>query len=433
MGVRSLLTSEIIDTVEVIRDPYLRATTYAKIGERLAKIKDARFRLVFLKAIETAKEIDDPVKMLRALLSIGYSMKKANLRSSKKLYQRVLEDSRELPDQVRDELMALAARYMLGLGEINEATIYAMEIKNPELRDTVLLQIIRRNTSLIGTEKVRVAYRIRKSKMALENISMEPYRSKALIEIMKSYFIMGSYENGIATVGQIAMKEWAKYAFKEALFFLKEHGVIEKYVSNLKSLASDLVEKFGEDFKIELGVAFALAGEPVEAADLLRKLGGKEALKEVAIRLLEVAPRHLPPFIRTLNEVEATEVGKVLLNRFLENPGDGDWETIRAIWERSRSEEVRVKIARYSLIRGDLEGAMKVADAIGDERLRSIVLADIAHRLLKMGDVSKAIDVALGVRDPKFSSILIAEVLIKALDSEIEAKVVVNGKAKNHT
>ncbi|ASJ03324.1 prenyltransferase [Thermococcus profundus] len=427
-----MLTSEIIDTVEVIRDPYLRATTYAKIGERLARVKDAKFKLVFLKAIETAKEIEDPVKMFRALLSIGYSMKKANLRSAKKIYQRVMEDSRELPGPVRDDLMALAARYMLGLGEISEAVIYAMEIKNPELRDTVLLQIIRRNTSLIGTERVRVAYRIRKSKMALEHISTEPFRSKALIEIMKSYFLMGSYENGIATVSQIAQMEWAKYAFKEALFFLKEHGVIEKYVANLKSLARELVEKFGDDFKIELGVAFALAGEPVEAADLVRKLGGKEALTEVALKLLEIAPRYLPPFIRALNEIEATEVGKAILNRFLEKPSEGDWETVRAIWERSRSEELKVKIARYTLVKGDLDGAMRIADTITDEKLRSIVLADISHRLLKMGDVSRAIDVAMEVRDPKFSSILIAEILIGALDREIEAKVVVNGKAKNH-
>ena len=428
-----MLIREIIETVEVIRDPYLRATTYAKIGERLARVRDAKFKLVFLKAIETTREIDDPVKTFRALLSIGYSMKKAGLRSAKKIYQRVLEDSRELPDPVRDELMVLAARYMLGLGEINEAIIYPMEVKNPSLRDTVLLQIIRRNTSLIGTEKVRVAYRIRKSKMALENISTEPHRSKALIEIMKSYFLMGSYENGIATIREIEQREWAKYAFKEALFFLKERGVIEKYVPNLKELAKYLVEKFGDEFKIELGVAFALAEEPVEAADLLRKLDGDKALVEVAIRLLEVAPRYLPAFIRVLNEREATEVGRAVMNRFLENPDEGDWETIRAIWERSRSEEVRVKIARYSLVKGDIDGAMKVVEHIENERLRSIVLADIAHRLLKMGDVSRAIDVALEVRDPKFSSILIAEILIGALDREIEAKVVVNGKAKNHS
>jgi len=426
-----LLTSEIIDTVEVIRDPYLRATTYAKIGERLAKVKDAKFKLVFLKAIETTKEIEDPVKMFRALLSIGYSMKKAGLNTSKKLYLRVVDDSKAFPSPVRDDLMALASRYMLGLGEINEAIMYAMEIENSELRDGILLQIIRRNTSLIGTERVKVAYRIRKSKMALEQISSEPYRSKAIIEIMKSYFLMGSYENGIGVINEIGVKEWAKHAFKEALFFLKERGIIEKHVPALKALAKELVEKFGEDFKVELAIAFAIAGEPVEAADLLRKFGDGNALVETALRLVDVAPRSLPSFIRVLNSKEASEVGRAVMNRFLERPDDGDWESIRAIWERSNSEEVRVKIARYSLVRGDIEGAMKVAEVIKDERLRSVVLADIAHRLLKMGDVSKAVDVALGVKDQRFSSILVAEILLNALDREISEKVVVNGKAKN--
>lgn len=425
-----MIIDEIVETVEAISDPYLRATTYAKIGERLARIKDPKFKLVFLKSIETTRLIDDPAKMMKALLSIGYSMRKAGLKTSKKVYQRVVEDSQNLPTPVRDELMALAARYMLGLGDINDAIIYAGEIENPRLRDTVLLQVIRRNTSLIGAERVKVAYRIRKSKMALELISSEPFRSKALIEIMKSYFLMGSYENGIGVINRIELKEWAKHAFKEALFFLKEHGVLERYVLNLKVLARDLVEKFGDDFKVELAIAFALTEEPAEAVDLLRKFGEGEAFVETAMRLLDVAPRHLADLIRFMSDREASIVGKAIMNRFLERPEEGDWEIIRAIWERSGSEEVWVKIARYSLIKGDIDGAMKVAERIKSEHLRSIVLADVAHRLLKMGDISRAIDVALEVRDKKFASILMAEILLSAADMEIEQRVVANGKTK---
>ncbi len=425
-----MLIPEIISTAEVIRDPYLRAVTYAKIGERLSKARDPNFKLVFLKAVETAKMIDDPVKMLRALLSIGYSMRKAGLKTSKKLYQRVVEDSADLPPPVRDELMAVAARYMLGLGGIGDAIIYASKIEDPKLRDTVLLQIIRRNTSLIGTEKVRVAYRIRKSKMALELITTEPARSKALIEIMKSYFLMDSYENGIGTIGRIKLKEWAKHAFKEALFFMKERGVLERYVLNLKTLAKELVEKFGDEFKVELAISFALAEEPLEAVDLLRKFGEKEILVNAALRLLEVSPHSLPNFIRVLREDEATLVGKAIMNRFLEKPDEGDWETVRALWERSKSDELRVKIGRYSVLKDDIDDALRIASAIKDERLRSIVLADVAHRLLKIGDVSRAIDVALGVRDPRFSSILVAEILLSALDREIDRRVMVNGAAK---
>ncbi|ASJ00563.1 prenyltransferase [Thermococcus gorgonarius] len=425
-----MVIDEIIETVETIPDPYLRATTYAKIAERLAKINDKRFKFVFIKAIETSKNIEDPVKVMKALLSIGYSMAKSGLKTSKKVYQRVVEDSKSLPAPIRDELMALAARYMLGLGEINEAIYYASEIKSEGLRDAVLLQIIRRNTALIGSEKVKVAYRIRKSKMALEMIHSEPFRSKALIEIMKSYFLMGSYENGINVIKEIGLREWAKYAFKEALFFLKEYGVLERYVIPLKELSKELVEKFGEDFKIELAIAFALTGEPFEAADLIRKLDGKELLVEASLRLLDVSPKHLADFIRTLNDREAAVVGKAVMNRFLEKPEDGDWEVVRAIWERTGNEEVMVKMVRYSLLRGDVEGAMRVAERIRSERLRSIALADIAHSLLKLGNVSRAIDVALEVRDRRFSSILMAEILLSAADTEIEKKVIANGTAK---
>ncbi|WP_010478084.1 hypothetical protein [Thermococcus zilligii] len=425
-----MVIDEIVETVEAIPDPYLRATTYAKIAERLAKINDTRFKSVFIRAIEASKKIEDPVRLMRALLSIGYSMARSGLRTSKKVYQRVVEDSKSLPAPVRDELMALAARYMLGLEEISEAIYYAGEIKSGELRDTVLLQVIRRNTALIGLEKVKVAYRIRKSKMALEMIHSEPSRSKALIEIMKSYFIMGSYENGINVIKEIELREWAKHAFKEALFFLKEYGVLERYVIPLKELAKELVEKFGEAFKIELTIAFALAGESHEAADLMRKLDGEELLVEASLRLLDVSSKHLADLIRALNDREAAAVGKAVMNRFLENPERGDWEVVRAIWERTENEEVMVKIVRYSLIRGDVEGAIRVAGRIRSERLRSIALADIAHSLLKLGDISRAIDVALEVRDVRFSSILMAELLLSATDVEIEKKVVTNGTAK---
>jgi len=160
-----MLVNEILSSVEVIPDPYVKSVTYAKIGERLSKARNKASKTAFLKAMETAKSIDDPAAMFRALLSVGYSMGRAGLKSAKRIYSHVMEDSRILPQPQRDVIMRLASLYMLALGEINEAITYALEITNPTMRDEVLLTIIRVNTRMIEREKVKVAYRLRKSRL----------------------------------------------------------------------------------------------------------------------------------------------------------------------------------------------------------------------------------------------------------------------------
>ncbi|WP_148883484.1 prenyltransferase [Thermococcus aciditolerans] len=419
-----MIVKEILASVEAIPDPYIKSVTYAKIGERLAKAREGSYKTAFLKALETAKEIEDPVKMFRALLSVGYSLGRAGLKSSKRIYQGVLEDSRVLPAPQRDVIMRTAAAYMLALGEVAEAILYALEVKNRTLRNEILLEVIRANTKMIGREQLKAASRIRKSKLALEYIDGEPYRSKALLELIKAYLALGSYENGISMILEIEVKEWARHAFKEVAFYLKDREVLGHYIDSLEAVANGLIEKFGEEFTEELALAFALSGEGVSAAELIRRLkNSEEVFVKIALDLLERDHNVLPAFISPLEDDEAELVGRAVMNRILERPELGGWEIIRAIGKSTSSEEVWAKIARYYVITGELEGAMKVGGLLRDERLRSIVMADIAHHLVKKGDVERAIDAALEVRDPKFSSILVSEILIKALEQELPGRV----------
>ncbi|AFL95702.1 hypothetical protein CL1_1503 [Thermococcus cleftensis] len=419
-----MIVKEVLASVEVIPDPYIKSVTYAKIGERLVKARDRNYKTAFLKALETAKEIEDPVKMFRALLSVGYSLHRAGLKSSKRIYQGVLEDSRILPPPQRDVIMATAARYMLALGEIGEAITYALEIEDVKLRDDVLLEIIRANTRMIEKEQLKVAYRLRKSKLALEYIEEEPHRSKALLEIIKAYIALGSYENGISLIRSIGVKEWARQAFKEVSFYLKERDVLGHYIDSLEAVAQELIEKFGEEFTEDLALAFALSGEGVPAIELIRgRENGEEVMTRIALELLERDHDVLPAFIAALNEREAEIVGRAVMNRILEKPELGNWEIIKAIGKSTPSEEIWAKIARYYVIMGELEGAMKIGSILRDTRLHSVVMADVAHHFLKKGDVERAIDAALEVREPKFSSLLISEILVKALEQELPRRV----------
>ncbi|MDK2913444.1 MAG: hypothetical protein PWQ79_359 [Thermococcaceae archaeon] len=418
-----MLVKEIIKTVEIIPDPYVRAVTYAKIGERLAKARDKSYKTAFLKAMESAKAIEDPVKTLRALLSVGYSMGRAGLKSSKRIYSQVLEDSRLLPQPQRDVLMRLASSYMLGLGEVGEAITYALEISDQELRDETLLTIIRFNTRRIERESIKVAYRLRRSKMALEYMEKEPYRSRAVLEIIKSHIALGSYETAVYYLNLITEPEWAKQAFKEVLFLLRDKGVLDHLLDSLESVAETFVERFGEGFIPELALSFALAGKGAEAVRLLRRLESIEEMKRIAMQLLELDGSVVGEFVSALNEEEAAVVGKALMNAILENPKLGSDEIVNAIGSSTQSEEVWVKVARYYSLRGDLALVRKIARVIKTPELRSVVMADIAHRLLKEGKVEEAIDAALEVRDKKFSSIIVAEILINALEMELKEEV----------
>ncbi|ASJ05053.1 prenyltransferase [Thermococcus barossii] len=419
-----MIAKEVLASVEVIPDPYIKSATYAKIGERLAKARDNLYKTAFLRAIETAKEIEDPVTMFRALLSVGYSMGRAGLKSAKRIYQGVLEDSRMLSTAQRDLIMQSAAGYMLALGEVNEAITYALEIENPRVRNEILLEILRANTRMIGKEHLRVAYRLRKSKLIVDYIDSEPHRSKAMLELIKAYLFLESYENAISLLREIQVKDWARQAFKEVAFYLKEKDVLGHYIDALETVANDLIGKFGRDFTVELAFVFALSGEGVPALDLIRRLDNSESIiVEMALELLERDHDVLPSFISAMTEEEVALVGKVIMNKILENPKKGSWAIVKAIGNGTSSEEVWAKIARYHVLKGELEGAMRIGSLIQDERLRSIIMADVAHHLVKRGEVERAIDAALEVRNPRFSSILVSEILIKALEQELPGRV----------
>ncbi|WP_297508898.1 prenyltransferase [Thermococcus sp.] len=414
-----MLAQEVLESVASIPDPYVRAITYAKVGERLAKAREPAFREAFIRALETAKEVDDPLKMLRALVSVGYMMGRAGIRSYKRIFLQVSEDSALLPAKVRDEVMRSIALSLLRLGEIGEAVTYAVEIKDQRLRQETMVVIVRQVARSIERRPIRVAYSLRKIRLALEYITDEPYRSKALLELMKAFIALKSYENALATVREMGSKEWARQAFKELIYRLKAQGVLENYIGLIEELAGEMVERFGESFTRELATAFALSGKGDVAAELMERLGDEEETVELALELLRRYPRGLPSFIYALEPETSLPVGKAIMNAILERPERGDWGVIKAVVEKTGSEDILAKVARFYVLKGRVEEARKIGSALEDLHLRSVVMADVARHYLKEGDVDKAIDAALEVRDARYTSMLMSEILLKALDAEL--------------
>ena len=414
-----MLIEEIISSVEAIRDPYLRAVTYARIAEKLATIDDEHFKTAFTKAFDSVDKITNPVMMFKALLTVACSFKKIGAKSANKVFQRILEDSRVLSPTDRDSLMQSASKYIAGIGDISTAIIFAMEIQNSQLRDKALLDIIKKNTAMLEKEHIKIAYRLRKTKLALESISSEPYISEAYIELIRLYLHLGSYEKAINLLDEIKKRPWAKLAFKEIVFYLKDKNELNHYVPILYQAAESLSKKFGNEFLVEMAMALALNGA-VESA--IKLIGGlEEGLVYITRDLLEKNQDVLPDLIKALPPGKKKTVGKEIMNHLLEHPERGDNELIKAIREIN-SEEIMVKLVRYYILIGNVEEGRKVALNIKNTHLRSVALADVAHGFLKKNEVAEAIDAALEVKDPKFSSILVSEILLKALDNEINKR-----------
>ncbi|WP_367883305.1 tetratricopeptide repeat protein [Thermococcus peptonophilus] len=229
---------------------------------------------------------------------------------------------------------------------------------------------------------------------------------------------MGSYERALATIREIeSPPDWAKIAFKELTFSLNKRGVIDKFIGGLSELANEFSSRFGADFVIELAEAFLLAGKPDIAVRMLHNLEDSlHAISEVALDVLEKNPAIIPDFLEVLSDEDARIVGKLLMDKILENPTKALEEVVKAVARRVRSEAMWVKVARYYTLLGEVETARNIGGVVlQDPKLRSIVLADVARSYLKQNRIEEAIDAALEVRDRKFASLLMSEILVRAL------------------
>ncbi|GAB6134650.1 prenyltransferase [Thermococcus prieurii] len=414
-----MLIEEALKSVAAIPDPYIRAVTYAKMGEKLAVARNPLYREAFLSAFESLSGIDDPYALMKALISIGSSLGRSGLKAYKRVFARILNESRFLAHPQRDEILRTASLALVSFGDVGEAINFALEISNGDLRQSTLVAVVRAASRSLERNSLKTAYRIRKIKLAMEYITDEPYRSKALLELSKGLISLGSYGDAFSAVEAMGSREWAKQAFKELAFRLSELGVIERYVESFVSLAEGLSRKFGEEFWVELATALALAGRGELAVGLLRKLG-LESIKRVALDVLDKNPSALKELLSALSHEEALEVGRVLMNRILEEPSPEKKRIVNTIARFVRSEEMLAKVARFYVLIGDVESARGIGAFLQNPKLRSIVMADVAHHYLKLGRVEEAIDTALEVRDARFASLLMSEILIKAVEKEVE-------------
>lgn len=411
-----MLIREVMKSAEVIKDPAVRAITYAKIGVELTKMKNPLASDAFKKALDTVYLIENPVLLLKNLSTVAYYMGKAGLKSSKRIFQQIEDDLGNIPKQDRDIVRVDIVKYLVDLDEIDEAIYHASEISDSEIRNEALLLALKRYLFKIKRASTIRPLQIRKAEYIWQQIHREPYYSVATFELIRTLLRVEEYDRAIYMINYLKDPLWVKQVMREVITHLKKINVARKYYEKLVSVAIELSRKLRVDITGDLIVIFALNGEADGALELIRSLGDyNEMLAELSEILVKRKPDFLLKFLQKLSKDELNVAGREVMNYLLEHPDKELEYLVSFIASNATDERILVKAVNYYLKIDEIESAVKISSRIGNEELRSLALGSVAHYLLRRNRIEDAIDLVMHVRDPKLSSQLISELLVKVV------------------
>ena len=82
---------EALDLASNIRDRYLRAVTYAKIGYYFYRLKNPMYKEAFKRSFNAVETIENPPLIVRALIELGTYLAKTRVSSASKVFQQADE------------------------------------------------------------------------------------------------------------------------------------------------------------------------------------------------------------------------------------------------------------------------------------------------------------------------------------------------------
>lgn len=359
--------------------------------------------------------------MIRALIYIGYLSGLTGLKSARKAFREAISYSEVLPKELRDQIIGEAVDYLLSLGNLEDALFYAVEISEKKLRNTKLLEILSRTLEELEKKDINPIYKRRKIELILEHIEDEPYRSEAIVKVIRPLLLLGSYERTIELIRDIKSKHWLKQALNELLLFLRSgkgegvEGIIE--------LSRDLAKRSGRDIKEDLAYIFAIHGFINQSVEILESLPNREDIaREIFDNLALKDLKQLQAFIEALPPEIVDEIREKIIEIMEE--GDERFSSIvKTITEKTSNEEILIGAVKYFLRLDEFEEVVPLLRRIRTEKGKSIALGFIAYHLINKGRIGDAIDIVLEIKDRNLASKLASEILIKAVEREIYERI----------
>lgn len=404
------LSNEALYLARSIKDPYLRAITYARIGYYMHRMKNPRYGEAFTRALKAVASIDNPVLLVKALIEVATFLGKTGSKSATKTFLQAYESIKTFPQPLRDEMLEELVHKLLELGRTEDAFFYAKEIENNVKRNDALLRVLHNYIE---------AGNLRKARLILELIEDEPWHSIAAYEVLKEHLKREEFGSAIKVLSEFRSEYWLGEAMKAVAVHLKKANVPEGTYEKFVDVALSISSKVGFEVLMSFLVGVASQGEVDFVIGVLSKVPREfhpDLLRSVVQAVLD-RPELLERLLDRLIGDEKEFVMSLILDSLLERePSNNYRELVKRIGSETDSERIIVKAVRYLSKLHAYDDAWELASKVTDPYLRSLAFGSIAVEKLKENDVDGAIDAALEVKDPRWGSWLLSEILAKILE-----------------
>ncbi|NJE84929.1 hypothetical protein E3E23_03650 [Thermococcus sp. CX2] len=408
---------EALKLASSIRDKYLRAVTYARIGYYMYRSRNPRYKEAFKYAFNAAGSIDNPVLMVKAVIEIGTYLYGTGSKIASKVFQQAYESIITFPQPLRDDLLENLVGRLLELDIADDALFYVMDIEDNVKRNDLLLEILR-----VYLKKGNM----RKAKIIIDRIEEEPWRSIGAIEAIKEHLKREEFGSAIRLLSEMKSEYWLGQVMKDVAVYLKTSDVPKTTYEKFVEIALSMSSETGFDVLKSLLVGLVNQGELEFVMTVLEKLSPDERLAilkdivETSLDREEVLSR----LLESLKGLEFEEVASFVIHWLLERPVDEKYRPlVEMIGNRTTDDALLVKVVTYLSKLRDFEDAVRFAQRVRGHYLRSLAFGSIAVARLKVGDIDGAIDAALEVKDPKWGSWLLSEILTKILELQTEGRI----------
>ena len=400
-----------------IRDKYLRAVTYAKIGYYMYRAKNPLYKDAFKYALNATASIETPPLMVKALIEVASYLSRVSINTAKKTFHQAYEVILSFPQPLRDDMLVSLSERLLEIGLVDDALFYAQDIKDMVKRNDLLLKILR---VYLKRGNMRKAYLI------VGRIEEEPWRSIGAIETIKEHLKREEFGSAIRVLSEIKSEYWLGEAMKEVAVYLKNADVPMATYEKFVDIALGMSGEGGFEVLRSLLIGLAIQGEIPFVMSILEKLPPEqrgEILLGIAQAIVD-KEQYLSNFLDAVHGEDFDKVAHVAMDKLLERRPSEDYvPVVTKIGTRSSDDAVLVKVVRYLSKAGRFDKAWEFAGKVRGNYLRSLAFGSIAVEKLRVGDIDGAIDAALEVKDPRWGSWLLSEILTRILELEAEGKV----------
>jgi hypothetical protein len=402
--------NEALNLTRSIKDPYLRAVTYARIGYYMHRAKNPRYKEAFTRALKAVASIDNPVLLVKALIEVATYLGKTGSKSATKTFIQAYESIKTFPQPLRDEMLEELVHRLLELGRVDDAFFYAQEIEDKVKRNDALLRVLHRYLE---------EGNLRKARLILELIEDEPWHSIAAYEVLKEHLKREQFGSAIKVLSEFRSEYWLGEAMKAVAVHLKKANVPEGTYEKFVDIALSISSQVGFEVLKSFLVGVAAQGEIDFVIGVLSKVPRelrRDLLRSIVGAILD-RPELLERLIENLTGDEKEFAMGVVLDSLLERPPGKEYlGLVKRIGSETESERLIVKAVRYLSKLRAYDDAWELASRVNDPYLRSLAFGSIAVEKLKENDIDGAIDAALEVKDPRWGSWLLSEILAKILE-----------------